>query len=510
MPTRDEIIDVYGPQLGELAWHSLHVDSRIAAMSEQHAASILRAAGVASGASAAPPRILEVGAYAHYGAHRAAAVLGGVSVAHDVSPTSLLVGRQGAREAGIAAEPTLVAGDFHDLPFETGSFDVVFCASSIHHTFRPRRVLREMMRVLRPGGVLQLENEPIGRALCFYGFRGNRAEAFTPFEAELARRGTLFTFASPFPGSRPEAMFGMIENERIPLDMVLGVLAEAGDLQWLELRPQRAEFEQRVLALPCDDDLEAGLAGLLLSEAEAVRPLLTEADRLLGARLPTADDVWRLSYLMAPELRRLSRLNGREAEHQAARLFGAGLQATVVKRGSAAPSAEMFRRRLAAQGGVLNDLPSLPGVALQLMSRALPAIEDADLPTLETVYPAGEWEPFREDNGLLSMLNLQPSSRIVLPRLASDAMLLLRFYAVATEAPYRIVLCDAEGGTVASVLVVQSESLLLREIVPGGAQAVLLATRALDGVPLTLPRHIRLGIGRLIPVTVSELAAAAA
>lgn len=508
MPTRDEIIDVYGPQLGELAWHSLHVDSRIAAMSEQHAASILRAADVARSPSGAP-RILEVGAYAHYGAHRAAATLGGVSVAHDVSPTSLLVGRQGAREAGIDAEPTLVAGDFHDLPFATGSFDIVFCASSVHHTFRPRRVLREMMRVLRPGGVLQLENEPIGRALCFYGFRGNRTEAFTPFEAELARRGTLLTFASPFPGSRPEAVFGMIENERIPLDMVLGALAEAGDLHWLELRPQRAEFEQRVLSLSHDDDLEASLAALLLAEAEAVRPLLTETDRLLGARLPSGDDVWRLSYLMAPELRRLTGLDGREAEYQTARLFGAGLQATVIKRGSAATSKEMFRRRPEAQGSVLNDLPSLPGVALQLMSRALPAIEAADLPALEAVYPAGEWEPYREDNGLLSMLNLQPSSRIVLPRLASDAMLLLRFYVVATEAPYRVVLCNAEGSTVASVLVVQSESLLLREIVPAGSQVVLLATRTLDEAPLTLPRHIRLGIGRLIPVTVSGQAAAA-
>src|SRR5262249_4568390 len=199
MQIRDQIIECYGPQLGEVVWHSLHVDNRIAAMSEQHAASILRVVDRCPVRPVGRPiRILEVGAYAHYGAHRAAAMLDGVSVVHDVSPASLRLGLEGARAAGIDVNATLVAGDFHDLPFSSDYFDVVFCASSIHHTFRPNRVLQEMLRVTRGGGALQLENEPIGRALSFYGFRSNRHAEFTPFEAELARRGTLFTFSSPF------------------------------------------------------------------------------------------------------------------------------------------------------------------------------------------------------------------------------------------------------------------------------------------------------------------------
>jgi hypothetical protein len=71
----------------------LRVDSRVTAMSERHAESILRIIehyGLNS--MGRPIRILEVGAYAHFGAHMAAAILGGSSVAHDISPASLRVG----------------------------------------------------------------------------------------------------------------------------------------------------------------------------------------------------------------------------------------------------------------------------------------------------------------------------------------------------------------------------------------------------------------------------------
>ncbi|HVC30465.1 MAG TPA: methyltransferase domain-containing protein, partial [Steroidobacteraceae bacterium] len=43
-------------------------------------------------------------------------------------------------------------GDVESLPFADGSFDVVTCGSAFHHFPQPERVLREMIRVLRPGG----------------------------------------------------------------------------------------------------------------------------------------------------------------------------------------------------------------------------------------------------------------------------------------------------------------------------------------------------------------------
>jgi hypothetical protein len=160
----------------------------------------------------------------------------------------------------------------------------------------------------------------------------------------------------------------------------------------------------------------------------------------------------------------------------------------------------MFRRQLSLQDWVYNDLPSLPGVCLHLDAQPIPAIETEDLAALAGVYPPDNWEPHREDNGLFSMLNLGARCRITLPALPSEAMLLLRFYAVAADQPYRASLQASDKAEIVSLLVAQSESHLLRELVPPGCSELFIETRTLDGEPVSLPRHIRLGVGRLIPV----------
>ena len=43
-------------------------------------------------------------------------------------------------------------GDAHALPFADGSFDLVYCRYLLEHVQNPRQVMREMRRVLRPGG----------------------------------------------------------------------------------------------------------------------------------------------------------------------------------------------------------------------------------------------------------------------------------------------------------------------------------------------------------------------
>jgi len=50
----------------------------------------------------------------------------------------------------------VIAGDSEHLPFANASFDVVTCANSFHHYPHQQAVVREMRRVLRPGGLLVL------------------------------------------------------------------------------------------------------------------------------------------------------------------------------------------------------------------------------------------------------------------------------------------------------------------------------------------------------------------
>lgn len=56
---------------------------------------------------------------------------------------------------------TRVFGDIGRLPFPDACFDVVFCRSVLHHLDGHERTMREMARVLRPGGRMIFCAEPI-------------------------------------------------------------------------------------------------------------------------------------------------------------------------------------------------------------------------------------------------------------------------------------------------------------------------------------------------------------
>lgn len=131
-------------------------------------------------------------------------------VAADISPAMLERTRRAAAERGVEVE--LREADAGALPFGPGEFDLAACFTSLHCFPDPARAVKELARVVRPGGRITgsvfltdagLRFKPVfaaGRLGGLLGPSGSHADlrrwlAWAGFEdAELDRSGGLTYF----------------------------------------------------------------------------------------------------------------------------------------------------------------------------------------------------------------------------------------------------------------------------------------------------------------------------
>jgi 2-polyprenyl-3-methyl-5-hydroxy-6-metoxy-1,4-benzoquinol methylase len=72
----------------------------------------------------------------------------------DISHSAINYARRLAAHKGVAERAQFQTGCLMDLPFASGSLDVVIASEVVEHLPRPERVFKELSRVLAPGGLL--------------------------------------------------------------------------------------------------------------------------------------------------------------------------------------------------------------------------------------------------------------------------------------------------------------------------------------------------------------------
>jgi len=106
----------------------------------------------------------------------------------DLASRSLELARRNAETSRV--EPTLLGADAQALPFAEGTFDLVYSWGVLHHTPDAGCALREIHRVLRPGGecrVMLYHRRSLLALQCYlrYGLGGLRP--FTSISNLIAR-----------------------------------------------------------------------------------------------------------------------------------------------------------------------------------------------------------------------------------------------------------------------------------------------------------------------------------
>jgi ubiquinone/menaquinone biosynthesis C-methylase UbiE len=96
----------------------------------------------------------------------------------DISEAMLELARKAAQEAALAPErlQTGVVDASKPLPFEDGSFDLIICLDLLVHLPDPQAAVREIYRVLRPGGAALIDatNSVPLWVLCYPRYVGKR------------------------------------------------------------------------------------------------------------------------------------------------------------------------------------------------------------------------------------------------------------------------------------------------------------------------------------------------
>lgn len=167
---------------------------------------------------------LEIGANAGHTSYMLANRFGASGFALDISFDALCYGQYLRTAWSLERAPVLVAGDATRLPFRTGSLAFVMGFQMLSQFMDIDAVLREVHRVLAPGGVYFFAEEPIRRLLSLRLYRAPYPDRMNALERLLYRWGLLDYIAADVIGAWQEESFGIRQNHRYGLRDWLAII----------------------------------------------------------------------------------------------------------------------------------------------------------------------------------------------------------------------------------------------------------------------------------------------
>jgi SAM-dependent methyltransferase len=187
------------------------------------------------------------------------------------------------REQIDAGAIDLRQGDVNGLPFDSGTFDIAWASNVLHHEDRPVETLRELARVVRPGGWVALLDSDISGSF-----------PFLPWPPELEQRlraAYLRGEQDAYGGTLPYFFAGYM-GRSLPRLLREAGLADArleafADVDRAPLDPQRAAYLRDWFTRPFAGRLRDYLAPrdyeqlTSLFAADAPDDLLTSPDFFL-------------------------------------------------------------------------------------------------------------------------------------------------------------------------------------------------------------------------------------
>jgi ubiquinone/menaquinone biosynthesis C-methylase UbiE len=177
-------------------------------------------------------------------------------IASDITPEMLEQARKVAAAGGLSNMEVATA-DAEALPFEDGRFDLVTSRIAPHHFPDVPRFVREVRRVLKPGGIFALVDNIAPDAVSTPGFS----------EAELAEAGATYNTFEKLRDKSHGRCLGVTEW--------CAVIAGAGlDVTHQEILPKAMEFAPWVERMDVDADTVARLRTMLEDGSPALKAFL--------------------------------------------------------------------------------------------------------------------------------------------------------------------------------------------------------------------------------------------